>query len=56
MPYPADKYQDPVERRKLWLSLTPEERQAALLIMRVQAEQREREFYSARRKDGKEKT
>lgn len=56
MPYPADKYQDPVERRKLWLSLTPYERDAALLIMKKQVEQREREFYSVHRKDDKKKT
>ena len=55
MPYPADKYKDPTERRKLWESLTPYEREAALLILRVQNEQRERDYYSMRR-NGKEKT
>ena len=56
MLYRADKYQDPGERRKLWLSLTSYEREAALLIMREQAKQRERDYYSLRKKNGKKKT
>lgn len=47
MPYP-NKYEDPEERFKLWLSLSPKEREIALQILRKQQEQREIDFYSAK--------
>jgi hypothetical protein len=47
MPHP-NKYEDPEERYKLWLSLSFEEREAALKIIAARQKQREEEFYEAK--------